>query len=86
MIKSAKGSNLDDDLDDEETFLLKKETPSPIHKGVRVWIENKCIKILLFEKKSSIMCALFELHVCGIEDFVLSFFRGIEGKGGRKEQ
>jgi hypothetical protein len=51
MIKSAKGSNLDDDLDDEETFLLKKETPSPIHKGVRVWIENKCIKILLFEKK-----------------------------------
>jgi hypothetical protein len=51
MIKSAKGSNLDDDLDDEETFLLKKETPSPIHKGVCVWIENKCIKILLFEKK-----------------------------------
>ena len=51
MIKSAKGSTLDDDLDDEETFLLKKETPSPIHKGVCVCIENKCIKILLFGKK-----------------------------------
>ncbi|XP_061953567.1 transcription factor BIM1-like isoform X1 [Populus nigra] len=42
MIKSAKGSNLDDDLDDEETFLLKKETPSPIHKGeLRVKVDGK---------------------------------------------
>ncbi|KAJ6759724.1 TRANSCRIPTION FACTOR BIM1 [Salix purpurea] len=42
MIQSAKGSTLDDDLDDEETFLLKKETPSPIHKGeLRVKIDGK---------------------------------------------
>ncbi|KAJ6868555.1 transcription factor BIM1-like isoform X2 [Populus alba x Populus x berolinensis] len=42
MIKSAKGSTLDDDLDDEETFLLKKETPSPIHKGeLRVKVDGK---------------------------------------------
>lgn len=34
MIKSAKGSTQDEDLEDEEEFILKKESPSPIHKGI----------------------------------------------------
>ncbi|KAL9372529.1 hypothetical protein Peur_034773 [Populus x canadensis] len=42
MIKSAKGCALDDDVDDEEEFLLKKETPSPIRKGeLRVKVDGK---------------------------------------------
>ncbi|XP_011002240.1 PREDICTED: transcription factor BIM1-like isoform X2 [Populus euphratica] len=42
MIKSAKGCTLDDDVDDEEEFLLKKETPSPIRKGeLRVKVDGK---------------------------------------------
>ncbi|CAK7323187.1 unnamed protein product [Dovyalis caffra] len=42
MIKSAKGGTLDDYVDDEEEFLLKKETPSPIHKGeLRVKVDGK---------------------------------------------
>ncbi|KAG8639011.1 hypothetical protein MANES_14G089600v8 [Manihot esculenta] len=42
MIKSAKDSADDDNLDDEEKFVLKKETPSPIHKGeLRVKVDEK---------------------------------------------
>jgi len=41
MIKSAKGCALDDDVDDEEEFLLKKETPSPIRKGISIVYINK---------------------------------------------
>ncbi|KAF2282921.1 hypothetical protein GH714_043238 [Hevea brasiliensis] len=42
MIKSAKDSAQDDNLDDEEEFVLKKESPSPIHKGeLRVKVDGK---------------------------------------------
>ncbi|KAJ6888488.1 transcription factor BIM1-like isoform X3 [Populus alba x Populus x berolinensis] len=42
MIKLAKGCTLDDDVDDEEEFLLKKETPSPIREGeLRVKVDGK---------------------------------------------
>jgi hypothetical protein len=41
MIKSARGCALDDDVDDEEEFLLKKETPSPIRKGISIVYINK---------------------------------------------
>lgn len=42
MIKSAKGSTQDDNLDDEEEFVLKKESPSPVHKGeLRVEVDGK---------------------------------------------
>ena len=41
MIKLAKGCTLDDDVDDEEVFLLKKETPSPIREGISIVYINK---------------------------------------------
>ncbi|XP_012080446.1 transcription factor BIM1 isoform X6 [Jatropha curcas] len=42
MIKSAKGSTQDDNLDDEEEFVLKKESSSPVHKGeLRVKVDGK---------------------------------------------
>ncbi|XP_015572073.2 transcription factor BIM1 isoform X1 [Ricinus communis] len=42
MIKSAKDSSQDDKLDEEEEFVLKKETPSPIRKGeLRVKVDGK---------------------------------------------
>ncbi|KAH9778335.1 transcription factor BIM1 [Citrus sinensis] len=43
MIKSAKGSTHDDDLDDEDEFILKRENSTPTtHKGdLRVKVEGK---------------------------------------------
>ncbi|XP_065879586.1 transcription factor BIM1 [Euphorbia lathyris] len=42
MIQSAKGCSQDDNLDDEDEFVLKKESPPPIHKGeLRVKVDGK---------------------------------------------
>ncbi|WCJ35792.1 basic helix-loop-helix (bHLH) DNA-binding superfamily protein [Euphorbia peplus] len=42
MIQSAKGCSQDDNLDEDDEFVLKKETPSPIHKGeLRVKVDGK---------------------------------------------
>lgn len=46
MIKSAKDSADDDNLDDEEKFVLKKETPSPIHKGLFHMLAFYCYRII----------------------------------------
>jgi len=86
MIKSARGCALDDDVDDEEEFLLKKETPSPIRKGISIvyinkWTYNSSVastnlKILLFENKNSFSLLLWplELYVYGINDIFSLFF------------
>uniref|UniRef100_A0A2P2LRP8 BHLH domain-containing protein n=1 Tax=Rhizophora mucronata TaxID=61149 RepID=A0A2P2LRP8_RHIMU len=44
IIKSAKGSTQDDDLDDEEEIVLKKECPSPVYKAteeLRIKLDGK---------------------------------------------
>ncbi|KAJ8752367.1 hypothetical protein K2173_004003 [Erythroxylum novogranatense] len=42
FIEMIKSSTQDDDLDDDEEIVLKKESPSPVHKGkLRVKVEGK---------------------------------------------
>ena len=82
MIQSAKGSTLDDDLDDEETFLLKKETPSPVHKGgVRVWKTLICkTKVVLFVPCVCRSCMFVELSTFSYPSFPGELRVKIDGK------
>lgn len=74
MIKSAKDSTQDDDLEDEEELVFKKESTSPIHKGSSPNISPLLIK--MFAELYHEMSKLLPLFAYAINFSFYFWFQG----------